>query len=54
MVSLICRSTSIYRFFNKKEERLTGPKTFGLVWEGWPAFGIKIIFTFNKAAVEDG
>jgi len=33
------------RVFSKKEERLIGRKSFGLVWEGLPAFGIKITLT---------
>jgi len=42
MVSLIWVSISLSKVFNKKEERLIGRKSFGLVWEGLPAFGIKI------------
>jgi len=38
-------STSFSRVFNKKEERLIGRKSFGLVWESLPAFGIKITLT---------
>jgi len=45
MVSLIWISISLSRFFNKKEERLIGRKSFGLVFEGLPAFGIKITLT---------
>jgi len=45
MVSLIWVSISLSKVFNKKEERLIGPKSFGLVWEGLPAFGIKITLT---------
>jgi len=45
MVSLIWMSISLSRVFNKKEERLIGQKAFGLVWEGLPAFGIKIALT---------
>jgi len=33
--------------FNKKERRLIGRKSFWLVWEGLPAFGIKITLTFS-------
>jgi len=47
MVSLIWMSISLSRVFNKKEERLIGRKSFGLVWEGLPAFGIKITLTSN-------
>jgi len=61
MVCLICMSISLSRVFNKKEERLFGRKSFELVWEGLPAFGIKITLTsthlvgmWYKAAVEDG
>jgi len=45
MVSLIWMSIAFFRVFNKKEERLIGRKSFGLVWEGLPAFGIKITLT---------
>jgi len=45
MFSLIWVSISLSRVFNKKEERLIGRKSFGLVWEGLPAFGIKITLT---------
>jgi len=45
MVSLIWMSISLSRVFNKKEERLIGRKSFVLVWEGSPAFGIKITLT---------
>jgi len=45
MVSLIWVSISLSRVFNNKEERLIGRKYFGLVWEGLPAFGIKITLT---------
>jgi len=45
MVSLISVSISLSRVFSKKEERLLGQKSFGLVWEGLPAFGIKITLT---------
>jgi len=45
MVSLIWMSVSLSRVFKKKEERLIGRKSFGLVWEGLPAFGIKITLT---------
>jgi len=38
-------SISLSRVFNKKEERLIGRESFGLVWEGLPAFGIKITLT---------
>jgi len=45
MVSLIWVSISVSRVFSKKEERLIGRKSFGLVWEALPAFGIKITLT---------
>jgi len=45
MVSLIWISISLSRVFNKKEERLIVRKFFALVWEGLPAFGIKITLT---------
>jgi len=45
MVSLIWTSISLSRVFNKKKERLIGRKSFGLVWEGLSAFGIKITLT---------
>jgi len=45
MVSLIWVSISLSKFFNRKEERLIGRKSFGLEWEGLPAFGIKITLT---------
>jgi len=45
MVSLIWVSISLSRVFNKKEKRLIGRKSFGLVWEGLPAFGRKITLT---------
>jgi len=32
-------SISLSRVFKKKEKRLIGRKSFGLVWEGLPAFG---------------
>jgi len=38
MVILIWVSISLSRVFNKKEERLIGRKSFGLVWEGFAAF----------------
>jgi len=38
-------SINLFRVFNKKEERLIGRKSFGLVWDGFPAFGIKITLT---------
>jgi len=38
-------SISLSRVFNKKEERLIGRKSFVMVWEGLPAFGIKITLT---------
>jgi len=45
MVSLIWVSISLSRVFSKKEERLIWRKSFVLVWEGLPAFGIKITLT---------
>jgi len=45
MVGLIWLSISLSRVFNEKEERLIGPKSFGLVWESFPAFGVKITLT---------
>jgi len=45
MVSLIWVSISPSRVFNEKEERLIKRESFGLVWEGLPAFGIKITLT---------
>jgi len=45
MVSLIWMSISHSRVFNKREDRLIGRKSFELVWEGLPAFGIKITLT---------
>jgi len=42
---VILMPISLYRVFNKKEESLIGRKSFGLVWEGLPAFGIKIALT---------
>jgi len=45
MVSLIWVSINPSRVFSKKEERLIGRKSFGLVWEGLPAFDIKITLT---------
>jgi len=45
MVSLIWVSISLSRVFIKKEETLIGRKSFGLVWEGLPALGIKITLT---------
>jgi len=41
MGRIIWMSISLSRVFNKKEERLIGR----LVWEGLPAFGIKITLT---------
>jgi len=45
MVSLIWVSINLSRVFIKMEERLLGWKSIGLVWEGLPAFGIKITLT---------
>jgi len=39
MVSLIWVSIILSMVFNKKDERLIGRKSFGLVWEGLPVFG---------------
>jgi len=38
-------STSLSRVFTKKEEILIGRKSFGVMWESWPAFGINITLT---------
>jgi len=51
MASLIWMSISHPRVFTKKEERPFGRKSFGLVWEGMPAFGIKITLTSSHLVV---
>jgi len=51
MISLIWVSISLSRVFNKKEERLIGRKSFGLVWEVLPAFGIKITLTSSHLVI---
>jgi len=38
-------SISLSRVFNKREERLIGRKSFWVMWEGLPAFGINITIT---------
>jgi len=42
MVSMIWVSISLSRVFNKKEERLIGRKSFGLVLEGLPVSVYKL------------
>jgi len=51
-VSLMWVPISLSMVFNKKEERLIGRKSFGVMWEGLPPFGINITLTSSHLDVK--
>ncbi|SPP89343.1 Hypothetical predicted protein, partial [Drosophila guanche] len=44
-----CSPTSLSKVLRRKDDRLIGLKSFGVVCEGFPALGIKTILAFSQA-----